>query len=487
MQLDGNLWDVLRAEVDRLTSQRPRGVNFSEDFAVDRVCAALDKLQQSCGAGHLVTPAVDSAGGGELRTLRAELACEEQRLAHQQAKIDEARIEIEQAKLHRAQLESELDAEETRRRRANEAQAKQWREAALRTHLCLASIRAKEQERTQLQAVASTPPSGLVEVREGILKKMQAEVEKMKEEVVTIRRELEEICLERTNLEIGARGIAASPQGMQGSLDRSSAGRTGCIPDGAAAPPAFLGSSTGSPHVQSQPHAVTTVMGASTHIAAPAFAAPGGGFVPPPATSGAGGIGLAEPMGALAPIGRPTAAAPSMAGNVGIGDAGAASKASDNARSVQAAMTSIGGLGAPRTGVAPSSPIGSRSTVPVVSGTPTTTTKFGQMPSPGMGVQMGMSAQSPARTVFGHDLGAPGANHAAHANQVMGGNIVSQRLSVLDEAQRVLDKMDSMNARRGPSVTYSVASSTVTSAMQSPMVTTFAPMMPMGVTNRYPA
>ncbi|CAK0889723.1 unnamed protein product [Prorocentrum cordatum] len=174
-------WESLNQEVERLTAGRRRGVNFSEDFAVDRVRAALAKLhQQHCrqgeGGGALagaaaargeagdplaLLPRRPSAGARgqveDLVGLRIELAMEEQRSLMQRAKIDEARMQIARATEQRDCLKQELAVEEAGRRSASEVQASQWREAALRTHLCLASLRAKEQEISQLQATLSKP------------------------------------------------------------------------------------------------------------------------------------------------------------------------------------------------------------------------------------------------------------------------------------------------------------------------------------------
>mmetsp|Transcript_82162 Transcript_82162/g.177449 ORF Transcript_82162/g.177449 Transcript_82162/m.177449 type:complete len:257 (+) Transcript_82162:2-772(+) len=141
-----DLWDELEHEVERLTVGRPRGINFSEDFAVDRVCAALAKLRQR----HCVKPdrAADGLAGArgrqeDLVGLRVELAMEEQRLRIQQAKIAEARLLASQAQEQRGKLEAELAAEEADRRGGSENQAAnlQWRESALKAQLGLAGLR----------------------------------------------------------------------------------------------------------------------------------------------------------------------------------------------------------------------------------------------------------------------------------------------------------------------------------------------------------
>merc|ERR1712217_295749 len=101
---------------------------------------------------------------------------EEQRLRIQQAKIDEARGQIKQAQESRTTLEQELEAEEAGRKEASEGQTKQWRDAALKTHLCLASVRAKEQEAAQLRAALSQP-TNIAEAFATLVKKLQTELE----------------------------------------------------------------------------------------------------------------------------------------------------------------------------------------------------------------------------------------------------------------------------------------------------------------------
>lgn len=439
-QREGNPWGVLKTEVDRLTTQRPRGVNFSEDFAVDRVCAALAKLQQRYGAGRPggACSAVP-AGSGELAVLQVELRTEEQRLSIQQAKIDEARLAAEQARFIRTELENELEQEETMRRRANEAQAKQWREAALKTHLCLASIRAKEQERAQLQTAVSTPQTSLGEVRDGIVKKMQAELDKMRGEEVASRRELEEVATERAHAEVAARpwGVAR----LDASLASRGAGAGGNILDSVKS----LQAPVQSPHAATFPSSSPLQMGT---------------FVQ--ANSTTTGTGLAEPSSA-APIGRPApavvAAASVFAAPEATIDRGPArdelmriaARASDNAKSLQAAMAGVGAQ-AGRVGGAPASPIGPRFTVPMGFSAPA----------------IGTPQATPVRQQFVHDP------HTALA-MMNGAPVGVQKLSVLDEAQRVLEKMDSLNARRGPSISFGAGPhSTLSSAAPSPMVTTFA-------------
>jgi len=182
-----DLWGSLAQEVERLTSGRARGVNFSEDFAVDRVCAAIAKLRQrherrgTASSGDVSRsrseqdPSRPRASGGgveELVSLRVELAMEEQRMRIKQGKLDGARSQIKHAREERDELQEELQSEEAGRRQTSEGQARQWRDAAFRTHLCLANLQAKEQEVSQLQA-ALQRPAHLAEAWENLVKNLK--------------------------------------------------------------------------------------------------------------------------------------------------------------------------------------------------------------------------------------------------------------------------------------------------------------------------
>lgn len=205
------LWEQLIGEVERLSSERPRGVNFSEDFAVDRVRAAISKLRQqhdrpeSEDQRHAQGDATDSAkphitSTEELVGYRVELAMEEQRLRIQQTKIDEARQQIKEHQASRATLERELQTEEAGRKEASDGQTKQWRDAALKTHLCLASVRAKDQEATQLRAALSQPEK-LSDALDVLVKKLQGELDQANVDAAEAKRDLDKLNLELAEVE----------------------------------------------------------------------------------------------------------------------------------------------------------------------------------------------------------------------------------------------------------------------------------------------
>ncbi|CAL1149324.1 unnamed protein product [Cladocopium goreaui] len=95
------LWERVTAEVDDLVAKRQRGISSVEDFAVDRVCAGLEKLRQQANYGNL-----DSDQGPI--TLRSVIAMEEHRCRVLQEMIDEARTSLERAEESREELQKEL-------------------------------------------------------------------------------------------------------------------------------------------------------------------------------------------------------------------------------------------------------------------------------------------------------------------------------------------------------------------------------------------
>lgn len=141
------LWDTISAEVDKLVSKRQRGVHFSEDFAVDRVCNSLEKLRKKYTANHNGANSAQQLVG-----LKVELAMEEQRHKLQQARIEEALLQTRLAIVKRAELEKELAVEQAARVEFNEKGAKMWREASGKTQERLAALRAKELEAQELEA-----------------------------------------------------------------------------------------------------------------------------------------------------------------------------------------------------------------------------------------------------------------------------------------------------------------------------------------------
>lgn len=225
------LWGHVEREVQNLTSCRKRGVRLSEDFAVDRVCAALAKLRQQHGeslrngfaSGHDgARQGATNARVEELVSLRVDLASDEQRLRNQQAKIDEVRQQIQQARQARADLEQELEREREGRRRASEGHAREWKETAYRTQVCQSRLSAMEQEVVQLQLAVGRPES-LGAVWENLVKRLDAELSSAQVEAAEQKRECEQCSaevlaaereLERMRRPSDAGGLAGSVASM---------------------------------------------------------------------------------------------------------------------------------------------------------------------------------------------------------------------------------------------------------------------------------
>jgi len=210
-----SLWRDLLQEVERLSANRPRGVNYSEDFAVDRACAALAKLERNY------------ASAGDASPDRSEPTGDTQRSAAQQAKLDAAREQVAKARATRDQLAKQLEEEERGRRASSESQVSQWRDATLKTHACSASLRAKELERSQLEQALSSPSMNLSEVWEGVMQKLQAELETARNEAAEARRELQRLVDETSRVEAAAAGHGIGAQSSQpapGGPQRASLG-----------------------------------------------------------------------------------------------------------------------------------------------------------------------------------------------------------------------------------------------------------------------
>jgi len=205
---EGELWDELAREVERLTSSRPPGANPSEDFAVHEFCRALGILRkkrcegpQSAGAGS----GNSSAGGARPQGL-AELHGQ---LAHE-AKLAETRLEIERARSSRDELQLELNQEIAMRSEASASQTQHWREVTAKTHLCATSLNFKKQERALLQKALDGSANDLAEVWEGLVKTLEAEVDDARAEAASAKREFEDLAARRAELDLASGGTAAA-------------------------------------------------------------------------------------------------------------------------------------------------------------------------------------------------------------------------------------------------------------------------------------
>jgi len=213
---EGELWDELAREVERLTSSRPPGANPSEDFAVHEFCRALGTLRkkrcegpQSAGAGS-----GNSATGGArpqgFAELHGQLTHEEHNLRIQQAKLAETRLEIERARSSRDELQHELNQEIAMRSEASASQTQHWREVTAKTHLCATSLNFKKQERALLQKALDGSANDLAEVWEGLVKTLEAEVDDARAEAASAKRELEDLAARRAELDLASGGTAAA-------------------------------------------------------------------------------------------------------------------------------------------------------------------------------------------------------------------------------------------------------------------------------------
>merc|ERR1719210_2366915 len=106
---------------------------------------------------------------------------EEHRLRILQTKTDETRLQITRASEIHEELKEELEAEKAGRRQESEGQAQQWKEVTLKTHRCLANLRAKEQETTQLR-LALYKVGNISEACETLIKNLQIELDMARDE-----------------------------------------------------------------------------------------------------------------------------------------------------------------------------------------------------------------------------------------------------------------------------------------------------------------
>ncbi|CAE8684977.1 unnamed protein product [Polarella glacialis] len=192
------LWETVASEVHRLNVGHKRGINFSQDFAIDRVCDCIEKLRQK----HVPSPSVGGNLGGveELVGLRVELAMEEQRIRLQKAKIEEARTQIRFAGESRTELEAELAAEQAARLGGSEEQARSWRESSADSRKRLSALRSKEEEVAFLED-ALRRPGVLRESWCGVAAKLEAEIAIAKADADTAARRCETLASELARVE----------------------------------------------------------------------------------------------------------------------------------------------------------------------------------------------------------------------------------------------------------------------------------------------
>eukprot|EP00438_Fugacium_kawagutii_P028305 Skav219880 [mRNA] locus=scaffold777:323461:334394:+ [translate_table: standard] len=91
----------MTAQVDGILSKRQNGVSCVEDFAVERVCAALNKLRQ---------PAKGKTEKDQAPLVRSSIAREQHRCGVLQELIKEASASLETAQETRTKLEKQLKA-----------------------------------------------------------------------------------------------------------------------------------------------------------------------------------------------------------------------------------------------------------------------------------------------------------------------------------------------------------------------------------------
>jgi hypothetical protein len=187
------LWERLDSEVQRLTSNRVKGKHFSEDFVVDRVCTLLARLreqhaQKACDQAKTSPATVTSRQKEDLVAIQSVVAAEEQRLQLQLAEVEKAKERVQEARSVRAELDQEWEQEREKQRLAREKHARTWKETALRSQLCQARLKAMEHEGTQLRAALGQPET-LATVWDGLITKLQAELDVANVEAAEAKRE----------------------------------------------------------------------------------------------------------------------------------------------------------------------------------------------------------------------------------------------------------------------------------------------------------
>jgi len=189
------LWVRLDSEVKRLTANRIKGKHFSEDFVVDRVCTLLNRLRlqderkaESQTENSTANEAKLEETCEDLTALRVALVAEQQKLQTSQADVEQTRTQVQEAKNARAELDREWDQEREKQHVAREKHARTWKETALRSQLCQARLKAMEHEGTQLRAALGQPET-LAKVWDGLITKLQAELDVANVEVAEAKRE----------------------------------------------------------------------------------------------------------------------------------------------------------------------------------------------------------------------------------------------------------------------------------------------------------
>mmetsp|Transcript_107472 Transcript_107472/g.167904 ORF Transcript_107472/g.167904 Transcript_107472/m.167904 type:complete len:559 (-) Transcript_107472:84-1760(-) len=211
------LWVRLDSEVKRLTANRIKGKHFSEDFVVDRVCTLLNRLREQ--SDRKVDVQIEHGPANEskpedLTALRAALEGEQQKLQTLQAEVEQARSQVQEAKNARAELDREWDREREKQHLAREKHARTWKETALRSQLCQARLKAMEHEGTQLRAALGQPET-LAKVWDGLLTKLQAELDVANVEVAEAKREHERLSTELSRKEKANMPVANSEDSVR--------------------------------------------------------------------------------------------------------------------------------------------------------------------------------------------------------------------------------------------------------------------------------
>jgi len=155
---EGALWKELLEEVSRLRTERMAGVNYSEDFAVDRLSSALTSLQQQRGIPNDKKHSDDP----EVSELRQKLAKEEESLKLQEAKLDEKRAELEKARSKREELRLQIVKAEKDARYTRLAQACSWRVASAEQRSIAQRLKLLEKKKEVLERSLENPNSSEV-------------------------------------------------------------------------------------------------------------------------------------------------------------------------------------------------------------------------------------------------------------------------------------------------------------------------------------
>jgi len=193
-------WADLESEIARLTTGRQRGLRHSEDFAVDRICAAVAKLRKQ----HDVAPPPPANGlqaGENIFELRAELTAAVNRLETQQSQLQDAQAQVRSAREARDELQRELAANIANGSRFNESHARRRSENLLKAHICRAKLKETEDDIAQLEAAVRRPDYISADVWGSIATKLQTELSAATTEALEERIELERLSAQCSSVE----------------------------------------------------------------------------------------------------------------------------------------------------------------------------------------------------------------------------------------------------------------------------------------------